>query len=224
VAAVFNNNGAGVKGDLRAVARAILTDPEAGTAPTAPLPGPSPVPIDIGPNIRVGGADEELPANQGHLREPVLFATTLLRALGAVVTDEPNLAGQGEAMGQRLFYPPSVFNYFSPFYRIPSNGVNAPEFQILNPTTALARINFVYRAVNNSLGSSVRVPIDHFEAMGTDVNLLLNAVSAALLRGQMTDQMRASILKALSSTTDRRQRARMALYLAATSSRFQVQR
>jgi hypothetical protein len=78
--------------------------------------------------------------------------------------------------------------------------------------------------VNNGLGSSVRVPIDHFEALGTDVNLLVGAVNNALLRGQMTDQIRASILKALASTTDRRQRARLALYLAATSSRFQVQR
>jgi uncharacterized protein (DUF1800 family) len=197
VAAAFNGP---VRGDLKAVTRAILLDPEAGTS--------------IG----------SLPAGQGHLREPVLFATALLRALGATSTDEPSVAGYTEPMGQKLFFPNSVFNYFSPFYRIPGANVPAPEFQILNPTTSLARINFVNKVVTNSLGSSVRIPIEHFEALAGDVNMLADAVSKSLLRGEMQPDMRASILKALAATGDKRLRARSAIYLAASSSRFQVRR
>jgi hypothetical protein len=117
-----------------------------------------------------------------------------------------------------------VFNYYSPFYRIPNAGVIAPEFQLLNPTTALERINFVHYAVNNSLGSSVTVPVQHFEQLAGNNDILLDAVSKALLRGQMQADMKTSILNAINSTTDSKTRARMALYLAATSSRFQVQR
>jgi len=198
VASAFN---APSRGDLKAVVRAILLDPEAGTGPGATLP-----------------------ASQGHLREPVLFMTTLLRALGATATDEPSIANYSQSMGQRLFYPPSVFNYYSPFYRIPGSGVPGPEFQLLNPTTALERINFVHAAVNNSLGSTVTVPVGHFEQLAGNNDILLDAVSKALLRGQMQADMKASILNAINSTTDSKTRARMALYLAATSSRFQVQK
>lgn len=199
VASAFNTS---PRGDLKAVVRAILLDPEAGTHPGATA----------------------LPASQGHLREPVLFMTTLLRSLGATATDEPSIANYSQSMGQRLFYPPSVFNYYSPFYRIPNAGVIAPEFQLLNPTTALERINFVHYAVNNSLGSSVTVPVQHFEQLAGNNDILLDAVSKALLRGQMQADMKTSILNAINSTTDSKTRARMALYLAATSSRFQVQR
>ncbi|MFN0171457.1 MAG: DUF1800 family protein [Bryobacteraceae bacterium] len=203
VASVFNNSN-GIRGDLKAVVRAILTDTEAGT-PTALNAGAP----DLGPT-------------GGHLREPVLFATTLLRAMGVVITDEPSVAGHSETMGQKLFFPPSVFNYFSPAYRV--QGITAPEFQILNPSTALARINFVHRAVNNYLGSTVQVQTKHFEGLGGSPDLLLEAIGNAFLRGQMKDDMKTSILKAIGTTTDPRMKARIALYLTATQSRFQVER
>src|SRR5205085_10762979 len=109
VAAVFSNNGLGVRGDLRAVVRAILLDPEAATDGVSTLA-----------------------ADQGHLREPVLYITTLLRALGAVLPTDTNMAMFSDSMGQSLFYPPSVFNYFSSSYPIPGFGIPGPEFQILN--------------------------------------------------------------------------------------------
>ncbi len=203
VAAAFAG-GNGIRGDLKAVVRAILTDAEAGTPPALGLVGP-----DLGPTA-------------GHLREPVLFATSLLRAMGAVITDEPSVAGYAETMGQKLFFSPSVFNYFSPGYRV--QGITAPEFQILNPSTSLARINFVHRAVNNYLGSTVQVQTRQFEGLGGSPDLLLEAIANAFLRGQMKEDMKASILKAIGTTTDPRLKARIALYLAATQSRFQVQR
>ena len=192
-----------VRGDMKAMVRAILLDPEAGTGPTSLT---------------------TLPANQGHLREPVLFAASLARSLGATVTDEPSLANSTELMGQKLFYSPSVFNYFSPLYRIPSNGTNAPEFQILNPTTALARVNFVYRLTGNSLTGSVKIPLAHFAGLAGNPEILVKAVGKALLRGEPQPDMQASILRALAATTDKNTRARNALYLVASQARYQVQR
>ena len=189
VAAAFSSP---VKGDMKAMIRAILLDPEAATG--------------------------------SHLREPVLFSTNLARSLGATITEEPGLAYSTELMGEKLFYSPSVFSYFSPLYRLPGGGPNAPEFQILNPTTALARINFVHRLVSNSLTSSVRIPLAHFAGLAQNPDILIKAVGKALLRGEMDPAMQASILRAVNTTTDRNTRARTALYLVGTQSRYQVQR
>jgi len=213
VAGVFNNNGAGVRGDLKAVVRAILTDPEAGNSAafgTAPGGNPPPAPA--------------LPAGQGHLREPVLYAIGMLRALNASVTEEPSLATQTQYMGQKLLFPASVFSYFSPFYRIPGTSTVAPEFQILNPTTSLARVNFIHKLVRNGVSSTIQVNLANFESLASDPNVLVQAVDNAILRGQMPAEVRASIVTALGATTDRRTRARNAIYLAATSSLHQVQR
>jgi uncharacterized protein (DUF1800 family) len=211
VAAAFDNNGRGTRGDLKAVVRAILLDPEAGNAaingpPTAAAP--------------------VLPPGQGHLREPALYVINLLRALDATTTEPPALATQTRNMGQNVYFAPSVFNYFSPFYRIPGTmpPVTAPEFQILNPTTATARANFAWRAVRNAVSSTVRVDLTNFESLASDPPKLVDAVSNTLLRGQMPAEMRTSILTALQSTTDRRTRASIALYLAAVSAQYQVQR
>ena len=192
VAAAFNSP---VRGDLKAVVKAILTDPEATT-----------------PN----------PAN-GHLREPVLFSTTLLRNLNVNVTGEPSVPRETEAMGQKLLFPGSVFNYFSPFYRIVGTPVTAPEYQILNASTALARANFVYHALNGRLGG-VSINLTTFEELAAYPDQLVDAISNTFLRGQMPAAMKTSILAAINGVTDNRIRARNALYLAGVSSQYQVER
>ncbi|MBK9166143.1 MAG: DUF1800 family protein [Bryobacterales bacterium] len=199
ISAVFANNGSGVRGDLAAVARAILLDAEA----------------------RPAGRSGQLP-DAGQLREPVRLVLTLLRALDTRMIDEPSLASWADQMGQRLFYAPSVFNYYSPFYRIPGSGAGGPEFQILTPATAVNRANFAHRAVRNSLGGTVAVDITPFQLLASDPEALVEAVNHALLGGTMSSQLRQSILRAVGATTDLRTRARNALYLGAVSAEFQV--
>ena len=91
IAAVFNGSG-GTRGDLAAVVRAILTHPEASTSTLT----------------------------SGKLAEPVLFVVSMMRAFNASVTDHPFMSNRAEEMGQKVFYPPSVFSYFSPGYRVRS--------------------------------------------------------------------------------------------------------
>src|SRR5580658_5870814 len=117
IAAVFANNGQGVRGDLSAVVRAILTDTEArGAAPATNL--------------------------FGHLREPALFITSTLRSLGGQ-SDGVFLSEASAAMGQPIFSPETVFSFYPPSYQIPGTQTTAPEFGIQNAATALARANFV---------------------------------------------------------------------------------
>jgi uncharacterized protein (DUF1800 family) len=116
ITAVFNDNGSGVRGDLKAVVRAILLDSEAR-------------------------GDIKTTTAYGHLVEPVLFVTSMLRGLGGT-SDGVVYRTQLPNLGQNLFYSPTVFNYYSPDTQI-SNGKVGPEFGILNSTTAFARTNFL---------------------------------------------------------------------------------
>jgi hypothetical protein len=202
VAAVFANNGSNVRGDLQAVVRAILLDPEAATDGVSTLA-----------------------ADQGHLREPVLYLTTLLRNLGAgTLTPDNNMPAFAQWMGQNLFYPPSVFNYFLPSYPVPGFGIPGPEFQLLNTSTALTRANFAMIAVSGYLAPAAQMPLDHFDDLGWNVSTLLDAISNALYRGAMQPDMRSSITNALANVPDPGQRARTALFLAASHARYQSQR
>ena len=80
----------------------------------------------------------------GKLREPVQIVTNLGRMFPARSWDGNSLSDGGLSasmvkMGQNPFYSPTVFNYFLPEYIVPGTTLNAPEFQILNTSTAISR-------------------------------------------------------------------------------------
>ena len=217
VAGVFNNNGAGVRGDLKAVVKAILLDPEArGNAKTDP--------------------------NYGKLREPVQLATNLLRHFGVRSASPGTSQSDGyinpqvSNMGQNTFYSPTVFNFYSPDYVVPGPGLNGPEFNILTTGTAITRTNFVNTMVygqiaggstNAPLGTSINLAeMQALAAADTTSNRLLDALNAKMMHGTMTAQNKATIMSAVQAlpSTDPLGRARAAIYLVATSSQYQVQR
>ena len=189
-------------GDMKAVVKAILLDPEA----------------------RAGDAATP-DAGEGHLREPVLFISALLRALNATVTADNTLAVQANSMGQDLYFSPSVFNYFSPGYRFTADGnpvpVNAPEFQILSTSTAMLRAGFVNRLV---YGKIPGVSLDWTPYVNLTADQLLNTLNARLMRGAMSQAMRGAILTAVNAQNSNLAKAQAAVYLIATSSQYQVER
>ena len=147
VSAAFTSS----KGDLPTVIRAILTDSEASAADSF---------------------------TSGKLNEPVLFATQLLRALDATVTNAATgVRGQTNAMGQDVLDAPSVFSYFSPYFRVAvaKTPVVAPEFQAMNADTAFGRINFAYRAVTNGLSGNVRVDFSNLQDLAGNAAVLTEA-------------------------------------------------
>lgn len=182
------------RGNLKSVVTAILTDPEA----TEP--------------------------GSGKLAEPVLYATGLLRALNANDRGSSSLPGQTNSMGQNVLVAPTVFNYFSPSYQIPglSPGVVAPEFQLLNAPSALARANFAYRAVTNGISSTITVDIANLIDLANNPADLVEAVNQALFRGEMDSGMRAALTSAANASTNLTTRVRSVLYAAAASPQYQV--
>jgi uncharacterized protein (DUF1800 family) len=208
VANVFANNGFGTRGDLRAVVRAILVDPEAR------------------------GEIKMTPAS-GHLKEPALFAIGLARGLGGT-NDGVYTRGQLGGLGQGLFASPTVFNFYSPDNQI-SNGKLGPEFEILTSSNAFARINFVNNMV---MGNGFAPDATVSGATGTSINwapwqtlagdppALVDRLSWIFTRGAMSASAQKKIVDAVNAVaaTDTLTRAKTAAYLVISSSQSQVER
>lgn len=201
VAGVFNDNGNGVRGDLAAVVRAVLTHPEAAATT----------------------------ATSGKLAEPVLFVLAQLRALDAAVTDHPFMTDKATEMGQKVFYPPSVFSYFSPGFRVRNTGTPSlvgPEFQQLTAVTALIRANFVSSLLGGYFGNSVTVDYSAFTSRAANAAALVDYTSGLVLGGRLSPTERDEIIRAVSVTpaTDPLERTHTALYLMLVLAQNQVDR
>jgi len=200
VTQVFNDNGTGVRGDMKAVITAILLDPEA----------------------RRGDDPAQLQSSDGHLKPPLLDMIGLLRALNTT-TDGDNLMYYASDMRQEPFNSPTVFNFYPPNNVIPGTQLLGPEFKILNTSTAISRANFVNDLVYGSIGTNTKTDISGYTTAAADVNKLLDLVSSEMLHGAMFDGMRSTLSGTLTAIADSKRRAKAALYLVGTSSQFQVQ-
>ncbi len=209
VTAVFIDNGAGVRGDMKAVLRAILLDPEA----------------------RAGDTDPEF--DGGHLREPLLYGASVLRAIGLTPTPaDPTepwpytlLLWQANTMGQFPMNAPSVFGFFPPGYVIPQTTMNAPEFGIENTASVAARMSFADTVVSNglwqiSLHLGASSPLGLASAKSPEA--LVDLLGSMFLHGQMPAAMRTSLLSAVAPISDVQQRLQFALYLVITSAQYKI--
>ena len=201
VVAVFNDNGSGVRGDLKAVITAILMDPDA----------------------RRGDDPAQVQSTDGHLREPLLFMLSVMRAANATTDGGDNLRYYASNMRQEPFNSPTVFNFYPPTYKIPGTQLLGPEFKLLNTSTSIARINFVNDLVYGNIGQNTKIDLSPYLANAADPNALMDSLSAVLLHGQMSDSARSTVANALSQITDPKRRTKAAFYLIAGSSQFQVQ-
>jgi uncharacterized protein (DUF1800 family) len=204
IAAIFANNGSGVRGDMKSMIRAILEDEEARTGDTNPL--------DDG----------------GHLREPMLWLTNYLRAVGFSITD-PNgsywwLSNNMGVLSQIPYQSPSEFNFFSSSYVIPKGALNAPEFGIENTSSAIWRLSIAEVLVNNDAGG-FSTDLSATSALGqiaaaSPANLV-DTLDVMFMHGQMPTDMRTQILTTISGL-DTAQQVRVAIYLVITSSQYKI--
>jgi uncharacterized protein (DUF1800 family) len=200
VSNVFLNDGTGVAGNLKAVITAILTDPEAraGDDPSATVNN-----------------------NFGHMREPVLFMANLLRGLNATLTATSAPYNQATLMGQQLFYPATVFSYFSPLYTL-ENGTGAPEFGIYTTQTAAERADIVNAALYGTLDKGTTLDLSAFEKFPNDVSSLVQYISYAFLHSGVSSSLAEDATKAASAVTTPMAQAQAALYVVLTSSEYQI--
>ncbi|HTP99779.1 MAG TPA: DUF1800 family protein [Casimicrobiaceae bacterium] len=214
ITAVFNDNGQGVRGDLAAVVKAILLDPEArGPAKTA--------------------------SDFGSLREPVLSVTSLIRALNGL-TDGNRLAGATSNLSQNPYFSPTVFNYYMPDTVIPNTMITGPEFGIHTTVTAVGRANLIYALVYGGYNPDPTIPnatgtklfLAPFEAIADNPAAMVSLLNQQMTGGQFPAALEPTIVTAVNAITisspptaaERTNRARMAVYLMASSYDYQVQR
>jgi uncharacterized protein (DUF1800 family) len=200
VAQVFQNNGTGTAGDMKAVIAAILLDPEARA-----------------------GDDTGAPANPtfGHMREPVLFMANILRGLNAMLGASSAIYNQATEMGQQLFYSPSVFSYFSPLYRT-EKGLLGPEFQLYTTQTAADRADIVHSVLYSTLDKSTTVNLTPFTQRAVSIEMLLNYISSMFLHGAMSSNLRDNAYTAAAAQKGALAQTQAALYVVLTSGEYQV--
>ena len=189
VAAVFASNGAGVRGDLKAVIKAILLDDEARRAPVA------------GETTR------------GKLREPVVRFIQWARTFGLAsptgIWNIGNVSDPATRLGQSPLRSPSVFNFFRPGYVPPNSalgtlGLNAPEFQITNESTVVGWANWAQTFVAGGVGET-RPDYSAELAIATDAAALVRRVSLLLSGDGLSAATLATITTAvgtIGATTD----------------------
>jgi len=214
VAAIFANNGSGKRGDLAAVTRSILLDPEARDVTWS------------------HGS-----ATFGRLKEPVHRAMNLARAGRLARYPAVSWWDYGDFYDSALQspgYSPSVFNFYRPDYRAPGllteNQLAGPAFQITN---SYSSISFVNRLWRNTVGGIGLYDIYNFtpdyqdllEVAGTP-SLLLDRANLLFCGGMMSAATRATILNALSQTpaSDPLMRVQLTVFIAAACPEGAVQR
>ncbi|WP_343641504.1 DUF1800 domain-containing protein [Roseateles sp.] len=211
VAQAFNNNGLGVRGDLKAVLRAVLLDPEARL-------------IDAGVS------------NSGKLREPVLRFVQVARAIRLSSAGQwtiPETSDAETRLGQSPFYSPSVFNFYRPGYVPPNSSmtaasVTAPEFQLLNEVTVTGYLNFMQTLLTTGQGDA-KPDLSVDMALSADTRAMV-ARQALLLGGgsisDATQQRIAAAAATIGGATDdgRINRARAGWMLLLACPEYQIQK
>ena len=216
IAQVFANNGAGVRGDIKAVVFAILKDYEARTTDLLGFQG------------------------TGKQLEPVLRTTKTMRAFrSSPFTSGGTLAGPfynfDTTFGQTPLRALTVFNFYSPDYAAPgdisSAGLVSPEFEITTETTVISTANFLRTLIFSGQGAGAnKVSLDFSAFTGlavTDPSTLLDQLNVLLMSGQMDANTKTQILNAvtpISASDGGFNRVHNAVYLIVTSPQFATQR
>jgi uncharacterized protein (DUF1800 family) len=222
VAAAFANNGEGVRGDMKAVVRAILLDPEARSDTIAAGSG------------------------SGKLREPVVRLANWMRAFNAKSASGRFLLGNLDdplnSLGQTPMRSPSVFNFYRPGYVPPNTGIAgaglvAPEMQITGETSVVGYLNFMRNVIPNGTGNSRDIKSDYTEelALADTPDKLVDRVNLLLTANQMSPTLRSQVLAAVSSVaiptnnatnaaTARRNRVMLAIFLTMASPEYIAQK
>lgn len=192
VAGVFNDNGHGVRGDLGAVVKAILLDPEA--------------------RVR----DDS--AGAGKLKEPIMRLASLFRACYSEPSSNPPTLGRfvlndtTSQYGQAPLSAATVFNFFEPDFSpagpLVDAGLYGPEFQIVTETTAVDMANHLYDgirygfAVDRSQVDYLRLNLAAIIARVSNSNALIDYLEVLLIGRPLASASRAELSKIVSQYQD----------------------
>ena len=218
------------RGNLKAVITAILLDPEARG--------------DVKTDPNFGKLREPAQYINGFLRALSVKSFDKSSTSDGVLANRSSTDFTG-TLDQGIFLPSTVFSYYQPGYEVPGTKILGPAFGILSTSTTLRRANdintLVYTGVTANATPTAASPdrprgtsIDtaNLEALsassGSDA--VVDALNTLFLHNTMSASMKSSITTAMNSlndanlTTRHQKRVRVAIYLIATSSQYDIQR
>lgn len=208
VANTFVDSGTGVRGDMRAVITAILMDPEARAGDT-----------------------EDSPASFGHLREPTLWLSNVMRGLGAVkkVSDPSAFSSVywfSQMLSEPLHEAPSVFDFFAPGHTLANSQTLAPEFELETTATILEKDNLSDWIVDDfdlfGFPTDLSATSTWGQLAARNPQALLDQLNLIFMHSAMSPEMNRTILNVIDGLKDPAQMARVAVYLIITSPQYKI--
>jgi uncharacterized protein (DUF1800 family) len=214
VGAVWNNNGLGERGDLKAVVRAILLDSEARS-------------FDANANT------------YGKVREPMVKFVHFVNAMQGRTKNNRNsiwwLDSPDDYLGQSPLLAPSVFNFFSPAFTkagaIAQAGLVVPELQMVTDTQVVGSANFFTRMINNhGVGFKEEYAVDfdtaQWESIASDTARFLEQLNWVWFAGGISAQTYDIIARAMNKIepSKKHERMELAFHLAVIAPEFSIQR
>jgi uncharacterized protein (DUF1800 family) len=188
VASAFNNNGSGVRGDLKAVLKAVLLDAEARDNSKITQP------------------------TWGKQREPIVRFVQWARTFNVTSASDSwiirDLSDVAIRLGQSPLRSGSVFNFFRPGYVPPNTalatqGLLAPEFQLTNESTVAGYLNFMLGCIKGGLDGNIgglTAPTYTAEvALASNPTALVSRLNLLLCAGQLSAASQAAIATAIGS-------------------------
>jgi len=231
VVLAFNDNGEGVRGDMKAVVKAILLDPVAKACSSSDDP------------------------TFGKLREPFIRYFHINRAFNASTTSgnyRNDMDYIYRFVQQKPLTSPSVFNFFQYDYQpigpVEEADLFAPEFQITSAQTITGWINALYRfIVNENIADEYDIFSGEDNALYADeistldltneimytsdetLHILVDRLNLILAQGRLTQTSVDTIVEALkkfdyNDEDDYEMRAKLAIYLTMTTPEYLINR
>jgi uncharacterized protein (DUF1800 family) len=197
ITAVFNNDGTGARGNLKAVVNAILLDPEARAN-------------DAGGN--------DLPGD-GHLTEPALFIPALFRAFGGTMTDQSYFGYDMTNMSQDIYNAPSVFNYYRPGAEMQ---IFTPYTAIYRADVVASLFGSWSNPVAN-YGPGTNIDLSAYVPLAGNPAALVDALDLALTHGTMPASMKAAVVAGVTAEANGNvKKVETGIYLITSSGYYNV--
>ena len=201
IAHVFENDGTEVRGNMAAIVRAILLDPEARQGDTNPSP------------------------NDGFLQEPLLFQLFAMNILQNYGSDDEINDFVGP-LGEVIWTAPSVFGYVSPSYMVPGTTVNSPEFGLFTNLSLVTRTNMLWGMVSAQSGGYTTNYTQSSWLFTTfpTVPAIVSALNHMAYHGLMSAQQQQAIITAAAqiSPSNLNLQLQVAVFLALNADSYNV--
>ena len=181
----YNVFGKGIAGDMQATIAAVLLDTEARS-----------------PSV---------PDQAGLLREPALLFASVVRAFDGQTDGDAFGWWWGDSLNQRVFAPPSVFNFYTQDYVIPGTTLLGPQYQIEDLRATINRLNFANAVANWNIKTGIvfspnasvpnatgtKVSFKRWETIATDSGKVVDRLDVLLTGGRLSATERQAIIDAM---------------------------